>query len=67
MIELSDLVYREKRRGPRTERWRTPIVRVGAADTDHLHITCRSNLPGRSVQSVERTVLRGWRVWDAQH
>jgi hypothetical protein len=39
MTELNDLVYREKRRRPRTEAWVTPVVRVCGADTDHLHIT----------------------------
>jgi hypothetical protein len=38
MTELSDLVYREKRRGPRTEPWGTPVVRAHGADTNSLHV-----------------------------
>ena len=38
MTESSDLVYREKRIGPRTEPWRTPVVRLHGAVTDPLQV-----------------------------
>ena len=37
MMEPSDLVYREKRRGTRTEPWGTPVVRKRGADPDPLY------------------------------
>ena len=37
--EPSDLVYSKKSRGPRTEPWGTPIVRVCGADIDPLQVT----------------------------
>ena len=39
MADPSDLVYIEKRRGPRTKPWGTPVVRVCGVDTDPLHVT----------------------------
>ena len=48
----SDLVYREKKRGTRTEPWGTPVVRVRGADTDPLQVSLPGRLQPKSVQSL---------------
>ena len=51
MKELRILPYRKKR-GPKTEPWGTPVVRVRGEDTDPLHITCQER-PARQDEIQE--------------
>lgn len=49
--EPRDLVHKEKRRGPRTELWGTPIRRLWGPKAVPRHATCHSKYQGRKLTS----------------
>ena len=57
----SDLVYREKRRGPRTEPWGTPLVRVYGADSTPRPLVGTTTVVVPSVaRQTDLTVTASW-------
>ncbi len=51
MMGASDVVYVEKRRGPRTDPWGTPVTNLCALDTSSPQATLKDR-PVRKVRTV---------------